>query len=59
MVDASAGHQLLTFVEAFSGYNQIFLHLKDQEKTSFITEYDTYCYKVMPFDFKNAGAIYH
>ena len=31
---------------------------KDMEKTSFITEWDTYCYRVMPFRLKNAGATY-
>ena len=30
--------------------------LEDEEKTSFITEKGTYCYKVMPFGFKNVGA---
>lgn len=58
MMDASAGHQLLTFMDAFLGYNQIFMHLTDQERTSFTTEHGTYCYKVMPFSLKNAGATY-
>ena len=30
----------------------------DQEKTSFVTEQGTYCYRVMPFGLKNAGATY-
>lgn len=37
IVDASVGHQLLTFMDAILGYNQIFMHLADQENTSFIT----------------------
>ncbi|XP_059428507.1 uncharacterized protein LOC132162267 [Corylus avellana] len=58
LVDATAGYELLSFMDAFSGYNQIFMHPSDQEKTAFITDRGLYCYKVMPFDLKNAGATY-
>ena len=37
MVDSTAGHRLLTFMDAFSRYNQIKLAEEDQEKTTFIT----------------------
>uniref|UniRef100_A0A2N9G8Z4 Uncharacterized protein n=1 Tax=Fagus sylvatica TaxID=28930 RepID=A0A2N9G8Z4_FAGSY len=39
-------------------YNQIKMAPEDMEKTSFITPWGTYCYKVMPFGLKNAGATY-
>ena len=58
IVDATAGHELLSFMEAFSGYNQISMDPSDQEKTSFVTGQGTYCYRVMPFRLKNAGATY-
>ncbi|KAL1223377.1 RNA-directed DNA polymerase-like protein [Cardamine amara subsp. amara] len=58
LVEATAEHKLLSFMDAFSGYNQIQMHPEDQEKTAFITERGTYCYKVMPFGLKNAGATY-
>ena len=58
IVDATAGHELLSFMDAFSGYNQISMDLDDQEKTSFVTRQGTYCYRVMPFGLKNAGAPY-
>ncbi|XP_025685026.1 uncharacterized protein [Arachis hypogaea] len=45
-------------MDAYSGYNQIQMHPFDQNKTAFITEYGNYCYKVMPFGLKNAGATY-
>ncbi|RVW40890.1 hypothetical protein CK203_094285 [Vitis vinifera] len=38
------------------GYSQILMAPEDMEKTSFITEWGTYCYRVMPFGLKNAGA---
>ncbi|CAL2228602.1 unnamed protein product [Prunus armeniaca] len=58
LVDATAGHAFLSFMDAYSGYNQIFMHPEDQAHTSFITDRCVYCYKVMPFGLKNAGATY-
>ena len=52
------GHELLNFMDAFSGYNQIRMDPSDQEKTSFVTRQGTYCYQVTPFGLKNAGATY-
>ena len=58
LVEATAGNELLSFMDAFSGYNQIMMNADDREKTAFITDRGTYCYKVMPFGLKNAGATY-
>ena len=58
IVDATVGHELLIFIDAFSNYNQISMDPDDQEKTSFITGQGTYCYRVMPFRLKNAGATF-
>ena len=45
-------------MDAYSGYNQIPIYLPDEEHTLFITDQGLYCYKVMPFGLKNAGATY-
>ena len=58
LVDSTARHELLSFMDAFSGYNQIKMKEEDQEKTSFVTSQGLFCYKVMPFRLKNAGATY-
>ena len=58
IVDAIVGHELLSFMDAFSGYNQISMDPDDQENTSFVTGQGTYCYQVMPFGLKDAGATY-
>ena len=58
LVDSTAGHQLLSFMDAFSEYNQIRMDEADQEKTSFVTSQGLFCYEVMPFGLKNAGVTY-
>ena len=45
-------------MDTFSRYNQIQMAEEDQEKTAFVTSQGLYCYKVMPFSLKNAGATY-
>ena len=37
LVDSTAGHKLLSFMDAFSRYNQILMDEDDQEKTLFVT----------------------
>lgn len=58
LVDSTARHGLLSFMDAFLGYNQIPIFEQDEEHTVFITNIGLYCYKVMPFNLKNAGATY-
>ena len=58
IIDATAGHELLSFMDAFLGYNQIRMDPSDQENTSFVTGQGTYYYQVMPFELKNVGATY-
>ena len=58
IVDVAAGHGILSFLDAFSRYHQIPMHSPNAEKTTFITPHELYCYDVMPFGLKNAGATY-
>ena len=58
LVDVMVGHPWMSFLDAFQGYHQIPLAMDDQEKTAFVTPIGNYYYKVMPFELKNAGAIY-
>ncbi|KAI5312980.1 hypothetical protein L3X38_042154 [Prunus dulcis] len=58
MVDATTGHEALFFMDGSSGYNQIRMSLEDEELTAFRTPKGIYCYKVIPFGLKNAGATY-
>ncbi|XP_022764236.1 uncharacterized protein LOC111309440 [Durio zibethinus] len=58
LVDNTAKHSIFSFMDGFSGYNQIKMAADDMEKTTFVTMWGTFCYKVMPFGLKNAGATY-
>jgi hypothetical protein len=58
VVDSTAGSVLLCFLDCYSGYHQIALKVSDQDKTTFITSHDIYCYTTMTFGLKNAGATY-
>ena len=54
IVDDMVGHELLSYMDTFSVYNQISMDPNDQEKTSFVTGQGTYCYRMMSFGLKNA-----
>ena len=58
LVDVTAGHPQMSFLDAFQGYHQILLALEDQEETAFMTPTGNYRYKVMPFGLKNVGSTY-
>jgi len=58
LVDATARHAPLSFMDAFSRYHQMPLYPEDQEKIVFIINRGLHCYKVMPFRSKNTEATY-
>lgn len=58
LIDATSGHELLSFMNAYLGYNQNLMHPANQNKTSFITKRGIYCYKLMSFRLKNVGVSY-
>ncbi|KAK8945084.1 hypothetical protein KSP39_PZI007855 [Platanthera zijinensis] len=58
LVDSAVGYPFMSFLDAFSGYHQIRMHKPNIPCTSFITNDGCYCYLVMPFGLKNAGATY-
>ena len=47
LVDSALRCRLLSFMDSFSGYNRISMHPRDEKKTTFMTDTDNYCYKVM------------
>ena len=58
ILQAVAGSELMSFLDGFSGYNQVLVHLDDQLKTTFRTKWGTYAYQKMPFGLINAGATF-
>nr|ABF95942.1 retrotransposon protein, putative, unclassified, expressed [Oryza sativa Japonica Group] len=55
LVDSTAGCELLSFLDAYSGYHQISMAKEDEEKTAFITPFGVFCYVKMPFGLITAG----
>jgi hypothetical protein len=55
IVDSTAGCDIMALLDYFSSYHQIWLHREDEEKTTFITLFGTYCYMRMPEGLCNAG----
>jgi hypothetical protein len=58
VIDLTVGCELLSFLDAYSGYHQIPLAEADQPTTTFITPFGCFCYVKMSFGLKNAGASY-
>ncbi|GKV29298.1 hypothetical protein SLEP1_g38237 [Rubroshorea leprosula] len=59
LVEAASGNERLSLLDAYSGYHQVPMAPEDEEKTSFYAGDEIYCYVMMPFGLKNAGATYH
>nr|CCI55431.1 PH01B031C15.14 [Phyllostachys edulis] len=58
LVNATSGYELMSFLDAYFGYHQIFMAKEDESKTAFITPIGTYCFTRMPFGLKNMGATF-
>ncbi|KAK2425775.1 hypothetical protein QL285_024519 [Trifolium repens] len=58
LIDGASGYKTLSFMDAYSGYNQIKMNAADAPHTAFMTNTCNYFYRVMPFGLKNAGATY-
>jgi hypothetical protein len=55
VVDSAAGCETISLLDYFSGYHQIWLRKDDEEKTIFITPFNTYYYLRIPECIKNVG----
>jgi len=58
LADNTTNFALFSFMDGFSGYNQVKMALEDMQNTMFVTLWGTFCYKVMSFGLKNVGATY-
>ncbi|GKV18329.1 hypothetical protein SLEP1_g28727 [Rubroshorea leprosula] len=58
LVEVASGNERLSLLDAYSSYHQVLMALEDEEKTSFYAGDEIYCYVIMPFGLKNAGATY-
>jgi hypothetical protein len=53
-VDSTSGCDLLSFLDAYSGFHQIRMAREDRKHTAFVIVDELYCYVVMPYGLKNA-----
>ena len=58
LVDNTTQHKVFSFMDGFYDYNQIKMAPEDMEKTTFVTQWGTFCYKVMLSGLKNTEATY-
>lgn len=58
LIDATAGHEMLSFMDIFSGYNQIIIDSQDWEKTALITHRGVFGFRNIPFGLINVGATF-
>jgi hypothetical protein len=58
IIDECVGSEVFSFMDGFSGYNQIQIKPKDQHKMSFIFPWGTFAYRKMPFGLKNVGVTF-
>jgi hypothetical protein len=58
IVDSAAGCEVMSLLDCFSGYHQIYMKEEDKASTSFITPFGTYCFIRMPEGLKNAGSTF-
>ena len=58
VLERVAGKRAYSFLDGYSGYNQVCIKLEDQHKTAFATEWGIYVYRVMPFGLTNAPATF-
>jgi hypothetical protein len=58
IVDDAANSEILSLMDMFLGYHQIRVRKEDEEKTSFITPFGTFCFVRMPEGLKNAGCTF-
>ena len=58
VIERVAGKEAYSFLDGFSGYNQVSIKPEDWHKTSFATKWGIFAYRVMPFGLTNAPATF-
>ncbi|KAL2246197.1 UNVERIFIED_CONTAM: Retrovirus-related Pol polyprotein from transposon [Sesamum indicum] len=58
LVDSTAGYEVFSMMDAYQGHHQIYMAIEGRVQMSFVSDRGIFCYNVMPFRLKNAGATY-
>jgi hypothetical protein len=58
IINEVTGHECYSFTHGFSSYNQVRIAKEDQEKTTFVSKFGLFAYRVVPFGLKNAPIVF-
>lgn len=58
LIDGSSYYKTLSFMDTYSGYNQIKIDPMDTPKMTFMSNHGNYSYNTMPFGLKNISVTY-
>jgi hypothetical protein len=58
IIDSAAGYEVMSLLDCFSGYHQIYMKEEDKASTRFITPFSTYCFVRMPEGLKNTDSTF-
>jgi hypothetical protein len=59
IIDQAAGCEMLSLLDCFSGYHQVWMRREDEAKTGFTTPFGIFCFVRMPEGLRNAGPTFN
>jgi hypothetical protein len=58
IINEVVGHECYLFIDRFSGYNQVPISKEDKAKTTIVSKFGPFAYRVIPFGIKNSPKVF-